>query len=170
MGGVHFPLYILFSYRISSSHTTPFMGEEYVKRTSQLCRQVSRCWKVFFMPLSAPETPETWDSSKSLIHQLTEVIQAWRYWYANKMVQLKVCRTGLYPKSSGSIPDTFLCRSHNDPPVNGSCECLTPNTLGLDLNPDIEMDGWKSPLQISTPLIKVTGDPYWGGQVSSVRR
>lgn len=120
----NFPPCILSSYRISSSHTTPFMGEECVKGTSQLCRRVSRWWKVSFMSPSAPKSPETWDSSKSLIHQLTEVIQAWRYWYANKMVQPQVCRTALYPKSPGSIPDTFLCRSHNDPPVNGPCERL----------------------------------------------
>lgn len=122
VGGIHFPPCILSSYRISSSHTTPFMGEECIKGTSQLCRRVSRWWKVSFMSLSAPKSPETWDSGKSLIHQLTEVIQAWRYWYANKMVQLQVCRTGLYPKSPGSIPDIFLCGSHNDPPVNGPCE------------------------------------------------
>lgn len=60
-----------------------------------------------------------------------------------------------------------------------SCQCehLAPqrvhriqNTLGLDQNPDIRMDGRMSPLQIFAPLIKATGDPYWGGQVSSVRR
>lgn len=82
-GGVHFPQCILSSYRISSSHTIPFTGEECVKGTTGLCRWALRCWKVSFMSLSAPESPETWDSSKSLIHQLTEVIQAWRYWYAN---------------------------------------------------------------------------------------
>lgn len=81
-GGVHFPQCILSSYRISSSHTIPFTGEECVKGTTGLCRWALRCWKVSFMSLSA-ESPETWDSSKSLIHQLTEVIQAWRYWYAN---------------------------------------------------------------------------------------
>lgn len=125
-GWCSFPPCILPSYRISSSHTTPFIGEECIKGTSQLCRRVSRWWKVSFMSLSAPKSPETWDSSKSLIHQLTEVIQAWRYWYANKMVQLQVCRADLYPKSPGSIPDTFLCDSHNDRPVNGPCERLAP--------------------------------------------
>lgn len=90
VGGVPFPLCILFSYRISPSHTTPLIGEGCVKGTSQLCHQVSHWWKVFFMSLSRPENPETRDSGKSLIHQLTEVIHAWTYWYANEMVQLQV--------------------------------------------------------------------------------
>lgn len=126
VGGVHFPPCILSSYRIPSSHTTPFTVEECAKGTSRLCLRVSRWWKVSFMFLCAPKSPETWDSTKSLIHQLTEVIQAWRYWYANMVVQLQVCWSGLYPKSHGSTPDTFLFRSHNDPPVNGPCERLAP--------------------------------------------
>lgn len=67
-------------------------------------------------------------------------------------------------------------RSHNDPPVNVPCERLAPLRLHrskhawIRPNPDFGMDGQMSPLRIFTLQMKVTGDPSWGGQVSSLRR
>lgn len=98
VGGILFPPWILSSYRIPSSHTTPFMVEECAKRTSRLCRRGSRWWKVSFISLHALKRAETPDSTKSLIHPLAVAIQAWRYWYANMEVQLQVCWSGLSPK------------------------------------------------------------------------
>lgn len=160
VGGVLFPPCILSSYRIPSSHTTPFMVEECAKGTSRLCRRGSRWWKVSFISLRAPKSPETSDSTKSLIHLLAEAIQAWRYWYANMVVQLQVCWSGLQ-NSHGSTPDTFLFCSHNDPPVNGPCERLAPVRVHIGSKhawirpiPDIGMDGWMWLLQIYTPIWK----------------
>lgn len=55
--------------------------------------------------------------------------------------------------------------------ASGSTEgAQDPNTHGLD---QTRISGWLGechPLQIFTPLMKVPGDPYWGGQVSSLRQ
>lgn len=81
--------------------------------------------KVSFVFLSALQSPETWDSSTALIRSsdLTEVSQAWRCWYANKMLQLQVCRGGFQLKRLLFLVHVSV--THTVPfPVNGPYEFL----------------------------------------------
>lgn len=161
VGGVLFPPCIPSSYRIPSSHTTPFMVEECAKGTSRLCRRGSRWWKVSFISLRAPKSPETSDSTKSLIHLLAEAIQAWRYWYANMEVQLQVCWSGLSLKTAMapllihfSFAHTMTLLSMGHVSVWLQWGCIGPKHAWIRPIPDIGMDGRMWLLLIYTPIWK----------------
>lgn len=131
------------------------MVEECVKGTSRVCRRVSRWWKVPFMSLCAPKSPETWDSTKSLIHQLTEVIQAWRYWYANTAVQLQVCWSGLWIVAPFLIHFFFAHTMTllSMPRVSVWLRWGSKHAW-IRPDPDLGIDGQMSPLEIFTPIWK----------------
>lgn len=154
-------IFLLLSYRIPWSHTTPFMFEEYVKETRRPCRQVSHPWNVFFMICRSPETR---DGTKSLTRQFREVTGALPYWYANGSAA--GLWSGLYTKKKrhGYIPHTFPFSSHNEPPCQGSMWTSgssegVKGSCGLAQAPKLE---WMSECQLFS-TVKAIADPYLGG-------
>lgn len=95
-------IFLLLSYRIPVSHTTPFMFEEYVKQTRRPRRQVSHQWNVSFIicgALRLETAPNPWPVNSEKSHGP----------YRNDMqtVQLQVCdQVVILKKSHGYIPDT----------------------------------------------------------------
>lgn len=83
VGGVHFPPCILSSYRISSGHTTPFMGEQCVKGTSRYVVEFPAGEK-FPLCFSLHQRALRLEIAANLSFiSWLKFIQAWRYWYAN---------------------------------------------------------------------------------------
>lgn len=132
-GGVHFPQCILSSYRISSSHTIPFTGEECVKGTTGLCRWALRCWKVSFMSLSLQRAlrPEI-AANLSFISWLKlfrpEGIDMQTRWFSFRsaeqtFIQNKKNKTPCSFLIHFTVADTMA------PPVNGPFERLAPLTV-----------------------------------------
>lgn len=92
-------IFLLLSYRIPASHTTPFMFQEYVKETRRPCRQVSHRWNVSFiicgaLRLETAPNPSPVDSEKSLGPYRIDM----------QTVQLQVCDQAFMPKKKKKKP------------------------------------------------------------------
>lgn len=121
-------IFLLLSYRIPASHTTPFMFEEYVKETRRPCRQVSHRWNVSFiicgaLRLETAPNPSAVNSEKSLGPYRIDM----------QTVQLQICDQVFKQKKKKGKKKTmatflipFPLALTMTPPAKGPCERLAP--------------------------------------------
>ena len=177
VGGVNFPPCALFSYRMSSSHTTPLHGWGVCKGNQPGMSSRFPADEKFSLCLSLHQRALRPEIGAKL------AFISWLKLFRPEGIDMQTGRfsAGLQnrPLSKKALAPFLIhfCVTYTMTPLSMvhvsvwlHWGCIGFKYAWIRPNPDIEMDGRMSPLQIFTLLMKETGDPCWGGQVVSLKR